>query len=323
MVISVGAGVWIGISSQRLCQTPPEQQDERRETETLGQQPPLSSAPSQEGSTLHSGANHESYEARHRQGCSTYRSVVDWFSKLLDWKLTDVLLVFFTWVLADKTGNLDRATRGLQRLGVRQARDMKESLRISNDAAVAAKDSAKAAFDSVEETRKIFVKTQRPRLAIRNIVLNTNEPINFPSSWLASGTFDFANVGGSTAHVSLADSIAFWNKGGLPTRHPLGSQRNPRLDRLERIKAMPIVPVKALQPGEMETGLFSSGNTAIGPRESEELNQPQSGMRFYVAGWIQYADDFGLLRRCYFCRVFDKATGRFTTVGDPDYEYDD
>jgi hypothetical protein len=43
----------------------------------------------------------------------------------------------------------------------------------------------------------------------------------------------------------------------------------------------------------------------------------------YVYGTIEYADDIGTVMRMGFVKLFDKKSGRFTMIDDPDYEYAD
>src|SRR5882724_11750787 len=69
-------------------------------------------------------------------------SAVEWAVKFFELKLTDVLIVFFTGVLAVKTAGLFKETAGLRAAADQQASDMKASIAAAKDAAAAAERSA-------------------------------------------------------------------------------------------------------------------------------------------------------------------------------------
>lgn len=73
-------------------------------------------------------------------------SVLDWLIRFFEVKLTDILIVFFTAVLAYKTSGLFKETAGLRAAADQQALDMKASIAAGQKAADAADQSARAAI---------------------------------------------------------------------------------------------------------------------------------------------------------------------------------
>jgi hypothetical protein len=108
-------GWWFGTFFSVSCGAQPEQRQEQpRHYQDVSKGARLQPQPQ---------AN-EAY-ATNSNACSYYLVATE-FANI---KFTDLLLVIFTIVLAWKTAGLDRATRGLQKLGVRQSRDMQRSLK--------------------------------------------------------------------------------------------------------------------------------------------------------------------------------------------------
>ncbi|MCW6508872.1 hypothetical protein [Lichenifustis flavocetrariae] len=104
---------------------------------------------------------------RSTAGIGSFDALTDW---LLDVKLSDLLLVAFTAVLAWKTAGLDKSTRDLweasrlQRkdnlsIAAGQSRDMRSSIEAARDAAFAAKRSADAVV--AVETPKLVLSSIR------------------------------------------------------------------------------------------------------------------------------------------------------------------
>jgi hypothetical protein len=79
-----------------------------------------------------------------------------WYDYFLD-HLTDWLLAIFSGLLVLFTYRLWKATVGLWEVSQRQSRDMKASIAVAQEAAEAAKKSAKVADESLTSTQRAFV----------------------------------------------------------------------------------------------------------------------------------------------------------------------
>jgi hypothetical protein len=169
--------------------------------------------------------------------------------------------------------------------------------------------------------RAELVANYRPRLRVRNVIVNPpNEALVsrigiFQPNQPARGQLYVVNVGGSAAKITESHCIVFWNESGLPMRRPYeGDNGNNQIPRMK------------LEPGQSTPGLFMSDD-ALDNRATTIGNSIAGGLRLYVMGWIEYADDRGTKRRTSFCREFEKrggfAEGRFYAVADPDYEHEE
>lgn len=116
-------------------------------------------------------SNYDQRDTGKDHACSYYFAATEF----LDVKFTDLLLAIFTIIPAWKTAGLDRATRGLQKLGFRQSRDTRQT---------------------VELAMREFVATHRPKLVVRHLGAGgvlPNTPIHF--------TFYVFNTGDSPAFL--------------------------------------------------------------------------------------------------------------------------
>ena len=198
----------------------------------------------------------------------------------------------------------------------RQAEIANESLSAERAASEAAKATADAAKAQAELTQKTLVLTQRPKLIVRNVVINTpsttvewNTPIYQPGHSV-EGQFRVVNVGGTPATITQSGCWVFWNQVALPMHRPydsLGANN-------------PVAGI--LQPGTSISGRFMSDRPM--DQHAAEIWQAGNQWYLYVMGWIEYKDDLGFLRRMAFCRKYDVPRGRrFFAVDDPDYEHAD
>jgi hypothetical protein len=74
------------------------------------------------------------------------KPTIDWFVRFLELRLTDVLIIFFTGLLAIRTSGLYRETAALRTIADQQRADLLLSIEAAQDSARAAELSAKAAI---------------------------------------------------------------------------------------------------------------------------------------------------------------------------------
>lgn len=171
-------------------------------------------------------------------------------------------------------------------------------------------------------TRKSLVLTQRPRLTIRNIVLDepnyslrflapTSKDPTFMPGEVIKGNLSLANTGNGEAIIrNTYFRIAHWGEPErLPMRWPYDADKGGILcpDGIE------------LHPGQATECSFSG----IGPSIDQitHAGDPDSGkLNMYVLGRVEYADELGLIRRMVFCRRYHRGFDKFVRVRDPDYE---
>ncbi len=110
-----------------------------------------------------------------------------------------------------------------------------------------------------------------------------------------------------------------WHTGKLPRVNPATVEENITTD------------------GEQKSDLLKSGQhfgLAVNPvgrrlslSEYMATQQQFGGPRLYLIGVIKYWDepisDDSVLRRTFFCRLYDPEVKRFDKVEDPDYEYEE
>jgi hypothetical protein len=166
--------------------------------------------------------------------------------------------------------------------------------------------------------RDTLVLTQRPKLIVRNIVLNSplQDPPLGPDPWFyqgarIAGQFYVVNVGGTPAEITRSGCWIIWKDKEqalpeLPMRRPYEGQEgsNPVLG--------------ALRPGESKSGTFQSDDFL-----TNEYDRVRGGnWPLYVLGWVDYVDERKVKRRTAFCRKYDPHRRRFFAVeNDPDYEH--
>jgi hypothetical protein len=184
------------------------------------------------------------------------------------------------------------------------------------------KQQTKAAMDSAELTRQSIVLANRPRLTIRNIVIE--EPTvgdrffigrkhdrMFNPEKKFKGELAIVNFGGHQATIQNSSCAVV--SSGPPEELPrkFGAPDGGGV----------LIPNGAvIRTGERVEGRFG-GN---GPTEKQvnkaAVHSPTETLFLYIVGWIDYADELGHIRRTSFCRVYRPQLDRFIPVDDPDYE---
>lgn len=185
-----------------------------------------------------------------------------------------------------------------------------------------ARIAAETARKSTETAQAEFIATHRPRIRVRNIIVNPPQGADgrvfepFAPGHPVSGQFFIANVGGSRADILDGYCMVFWSREGLPMRRPYEG----RDDNLQAAG-------RTLLSGQSTTALFNS-DKAIEAEASQTVGREIArGFRLYVMGWVTYADRNNDVWRTGFCHEYVPIGGfsspRFFPVNDPDYEYQD
>jgi len=223
-------------------------------------------------------------------------------------KITDSLLVFFTFILSIFTGLLWRSTEKLW--GETKATSV-----------IAEKQMALAGMqaDLAEKQHGLqrwqYLTTHRPRLIIRRISLDEGDGNYFtPGRIHPKIQFIIANIGGSRATIIESNATFARLDGLLPAIPPYSMETN-------AIKCI------VREAGQSDPPEF----LAIEDREIVRIIGGWKGCTitsgysspFYFFGYIQYRDDIDIVRRMTFCRRYNPAIKRFIDVNDPEYEYAD
>lgn len=225
--------------------------------------------------------------------------------------IATVFLVIVTARLAGYTRNLWTATVNLSReakdTADRQGRDTLKAIKIAEDAAKAAQESADAA-------RSEFVASHRPEIAIRHVYITSEV-------W---------------GEKPIEVKLVIVNKGLTPA---VISQMNVNLVILPKGTRLPPRPQYPEQPKAIEEPQLESGRWVALPRivkkesiSHEDNSKIRGGThKLYCHGFVEYFDVEGRIRRTSFCRVWQppdgpgafSESGRFIAHDDPDYEYQD
>jgi hypothetical protein len=172
-------------------------------------------------------------------------------------------------------------------------------------------------------TRKTITLTQRPKLRVRNIVIERPQALGrklnfFQKGHVVRGQLYVANIGGTPATILEGYCSVWWNQYGEAMELPMQRPYEGKDGNFVLLK-------QSLSAGESTTGLFQSSGLV----DTDNIIGVDSimGSRAYVMGWIKYADDFGVKRSTSFCRQYKSpgggANGRFYAVEDPDYEHEE
>jgi hypothetical protein len=219
--------------------------------------------------------------------------------------LSAFVTAIFTVVLAIATIRLWNSTADLAKFAEQQASDMQESIRLAREAA--------------ENARQELVLTQRPKLRVRNIVIEDQRvhkgrsPLFEEKKWVR-GKLAVVNVGGTRAVIVGSLCIVYWSPEGLPLQSPCAGR-----------EGNAAFTPQFLAVGQAISGMFESEKVMDG-RGHTIGTEIVGGLHLYVMGWVDYRDDIGVLRRTTFCREYQGrgfAHGRFGPVDDTDYEYED
>ena len=211
-------------------------------------------------------------------------------------------------------------TCGLWLTSIWQWRAIKEQARLARRALVADRRALAISRRSVDTAQQSLALQFRPKMIVRNIVLDPLPPRPNGTSLPVlqhhplTGQFYIANVGGSVATIKEILSLVFWTEPPpLPMRRPYEGRDGQKPSSLIR-----------LQPGQSVPRRFDSEQPLdVNPDQILRWSDSGSGPRIhlYVMGWVEYADDLGYIRRTAFCRKFEPQSVRFKAVDDPDYEH--
>ncbi len=184
----------------------------------------------------------------------------------------------------------------------------------------------RATNEIIRLARQEFLSTHRPKLRVRNVVINDPQSADgrkhslLQPGHVVTGQFYLVNVGESRADILDGHCMVFWNLHGLPMSRPYEGA----FDNLQAAS-------RTLLSGESTPVLFRSDRPmgAEGPQIGTNTINAQS---LFVMGWITYCDRNNDVRRTSFCRKFLKfgppgttgsPAGRFYIVEDPDYEHEE
>lgn len=111
----------------------------------------------------------QDHEKANKQQITVFETFFHWVRTFFEIKLTDVLIVFFTAVLAVKTGGLFTETAGLRSAADQQALDMKASIKAATDAASAAASQALSAARQAKVAEDALFKFERPYILVTSL----------------------------------------------------------------------------------------------------------------------------------------------------------
>jgi len=166
----------------------------------------------------------------------------------------------------------------------------------------------RATAQTLKLGREEFISTHRPRLIVRNVVLNRPNTVQpwLAHDWPPTGQFYVENIGETEATIVESHCVWFSTKAGLPMKRPYEGD-----DGNNRITPGP------LQPGTSMTALFDAAHWETAYATTQGLDS----YAHWVMGWIEYRDAAGSRYRMAFCRNWDDQAHRFRKVDDPDYEH--
>ena len=164
---------------------------------------------------------------------------------------------------------------------------------------------------ATELTRKSLVLTQRPRLIVRNIVVEELGRLDRKSpdphlSDVLNGRYYVANIGSTRGEIREVYAQLLITKEPLPMARPYefisGTQ----------------VSDKSIEPGM--SALVTIDPVTLTPVQLHAIMGRETDV--YLLGFVLYSDGLGNLRRTAFCRKFDHKSRRFCAIDDdPDYEH--
>lgn len=270
-------------------------------------------------------------ENNHQQPCATFLqgSLIllgraDHFVESHDKSIVAV----FTIVLAISTILLWRATSKLHRATLGLAKGADEQIELSKKAVDTAEKQMLIAGLQTDIQKKQhaigrlqFLVTHRPRLRVRHVlIVDPGEHIGlnglfFDHGKEIKGGLVVVNVGGSKATIVKSDYRIYFSKTGLPVG----------IAPYEKSAHALLIVGQYLQVGEscatpiLDTIIMEPPSPGI---DAELRVFERDGWKIYVMGQIQYQDEGGADRFMGFCRERG-SDGRFCSVDDPDYEYED
>lgn len=195
----------------------------------------------------------------------------------------------------------------------------------TTDAAVAAQIAAKAAESSAKATRDSVNLTHRPKVIVRNVVLDqfadglpasaeavmdkihglaAQQMIDMKLETTLTGHYHVANIGGTPADVTEREEyIDFVDDVPMARPYDVGQAGNPYQCRL--------------LPGESRRVDFSVTSQAPGKLATKATQT------IWIYGLLRYSDEIGTVRQTAFCRFLPRGGRRFKIADNPDYEYAD
>ncbi|MCA3003296.1 MAG: hypothetical protein ACK5RJ_12235 [Burkholderiales bacterium] len=194
---------------------------------------------------------------------------------------------------------------------------MKDSNATAAAAAQSAQASVAVAEDAGRTNHAAFIAANRPKLIIRNIdAVPRATGVN--AGLAIQVEYEIVNLGNTTATITEIS-------------HRLWKPKNP-----ERLPAKPpyqavVYPKLVVPPGysgyqlkvegeEAENFFFHQAFAEEGDKIGDTFLKYAD---YFLLGYIEYTDQAGRVRRTGFLRRLDLATGRFTAMDFPDYEYQD
>lgn len=256
-------------------------------------------------------------EETSQQGKQKNHEPESWAGKFFcEAKAADIALVFFTWCLVVVTGYLAWATLKLWQSGDEMGGIAQKSADIAEKQMLIAGQQTDIISKQHALDRLQFLARNRPIIRIRHITVGTGHHIGYPTFFFSHGneihgSLVVVNVGGTKAKIVESRYKVYFSAQGLPPTAPYDT------DFQELILADTI-----LGAGESCTVTISE-KIFMDPKDADRTNQfDTGGWSLYVMGQIRFQDVDGAERFMGFCREWHRA-GRFQTVDDPDYEYQD
>jgi hypothetical protein len=221
--------------------------------------------------------------------------------------LATIAIAWFTWTLWQSQKEMARLTRGIA--------DIQEKQMLIQGAQTDIQKKQHAIG------RLQFLATHRPRLQIRHVaVVHQGKTIGHPTFFFSHGTkvkggLSVVNIGGSDATIVDTRYRIFFSNTGLPAEAPYDTDFRGNLllpDQILKVGescATPIEDTAVMEPPDR------NGTQDIRAFDRE-------GWKIYIMGWIRYRDEGGAERFMGFCRE-RQSDGRFRSISDPDYEWED
>lgn len=130
-------------------------------------------------------------------------AIVDWVSRLFDFRLTDVLIVFFTALLASKTAGLYTETAALRSVADAQRGDLLRSIRAAENSAHAAQKSADVAEAALTIAERPYFVPREPKLKMYRFG-QPGMPPSDPQTWVGTLEYGFLNMGRTVGFLKEA-----------------------------------------------------------------------------------------------------------------------
>jgi hypothetical protein len=185
------------------------------------------------------------------------------------------------------------------------------------------------ARDALDLAREEFISSHRPRLRIRNVIVNDvqvnitapgqqatqrdRRPPFQPNNQI-TGQLSVANIGDTEARVVTSHCEVFWTDKPLPMRRPYEFKA-------DNVFVPDGIKIAA---GHSIPGSFNS--TKLMTEIGHAIALGRDTWKIYVMGWILSIDKRKISRRTAFCREYrhiDGGRGRFYPIEDQDYEHEE